>query len=128
MCAWGAHEIPAPVPRCLRPPVRSTHASITADGTWSGSNNVEPETRSRVVQHPVCHAAKWPGIAMAFSDMPVLEPLVLPGGPDYAERVLEMSRRAVATSRTVLDVPLGQDYWQKLDLFLPRDPSLTNLP
>ncbi len=65
---------------------------------------------------------------MAFSDMPVLEPLVLPGGPDYAERVLEMSRRAVATSRTVLDVPLGQDYWQKLDLFLPRDPSLTNLP
>ena len=32
---------------------------------------------------------------------------------------MEMSKRAVATTRNVIDIAYGPDYWQRLDVFLP---------
>lgn len=46
----------------------------------------------------------------------------------YAKQALDMSRTAAATCRTVLDIPFGADYYQKLDLYLPADAAGHGLP
>jgi arylformamidase len=66
---------------------------------------------------------------MSFADLPPLPPLLLPGAKEYAERISAASRRVMAETRCVLDLPYGsEDYWQKLDLYLPDDASAADLP
>ncbi len=67
--------------------------------------------------------------AMSFEDLPELPPLIHPAGAAYAARIMDWSRAAQANhSRTVLEVPYGDDYWQKLDVYLPADPAVRDLP
>jgi arylformamidase len=66
---------------------------------------------------------------MSFEDLPPLPQLLLPGAKEYAERISTASRRVMAATRCVLDVPYGtKDYWQKLDLYLPDAAGGSNLP
>ena len=46
----------------------------------------------------------------------------------YAADILERSRQVAATSRVLLDVPYGDDYWQKIDIYLPAKEGLRDLP
>jgi arylformamidase len=46
----------------------------------------------------------------------------------YAQTALSLSRLAVMTSRCKLDVPYGDDEWQRLDIYLPRQENLRDLP
>ena len=65
---------------------------------------------------------------MSFDDMPDLGPLLLPGAAEYAEDILARSKDVVASRRHLIDVPYGNDYFQKIDVFLPDDDSLAGLP
>lgn len=47
---------------------------------------------------------------------------------EYGDRALAMSRDAARRCRTVMDIPFGPDTYQKLDLYLPADPALKNVP
>ena len=58
---------------------------------------------------------------MSFTDMPDLGPFLRPDARQYAEDCLRLSRAAVERTRTILDIPYGPDFFQKLDIFLPRD-------
>ncbi|WP_306392263.1 alpha/beta hydrolase [Telluria beijingensis] len=64
---------------------------------------------------------------MSFNDLPPQPPLN-PQADLYGERCLALSRAALASTRSVLDVPYGSDYWQKVDIHLPQDASLKDLP
>ena len=46
----------------------------------------------------------------------------------YGVRALTKSWAAAATCRTVMDVPFGPDYYQKLDVYLPDDGAAGDLP
>ncbi len=60
---------------------------------------------------------------MSLDDLPPLAPTMDPGGKAFAERVVAAARRVFATTRCIVDVPYrSDDYWQKLDIFLPDDP------
>lgn len=48
--------------------------------------------------------------------------------PAYGARALALSRRAAAGCRTVLDIAFGEDYYQKLDLYLPDPPAAKDVP
>lgn len=65
---------------------------------------------------------------LSFADLPPLPPLIHPLAAGYAARILAKSRAAQATLPTVLDVAYGDDYWQKLDIYLPCEKGLRNLP
>ena len=65
---------------------------------------------------------------MSFDDMPDLGPLLLPGAAEYAEDILARSKEVVASTRNLIDVAYGDDYFQKIDAFLPADDSLAGLP
>ncbi|MCE2483059.1 MAG: alpha/beta hydrolase [Alphaproteobacteria bacterium] len=65
---------------------------------------------------------------MAFDDMPDLGEMSLAEGPAYSAWAIERSREVVARSRTALDIPYGDDFFQKLDIFLPDDEELADLP
>jgi arylformamidase len=66
---------------------------------------------------------------MSFDDLPTLPPLLLPGAKEYAERISAASRRVMASTRSLLDIPYRRDdYWQKLDIYLPQDDLLAHLP
>ena len=65
---------------------------------------------------------------MSFDDMPKLPPPLLPEAAAYAARVLERSKQVQAESRTVIDVPYGDDYWQKVDFYLPDEDAGGGLP
>ena len=56
---------------------------------------------------------------MSFADLPPLPPLVHAGAADYAARVSAWSQRAQADLRAELDCAYGDDYWQKVDVYLP---------
>jgi acetyl esterase/lipase len=58
---------------------------------------------------------------MAFEDLPLLPPLLHPGAEEYARRISARSRIAMSTTRCVLDQPYGDDYWQKVDIYLPPE-------
>ena len=60
--------------------------------------------------------------------MPDLGEMSLAEGPAYSEWAIERSREVVARSRTAFDIPYGDDFFQKLDIFLPDDEELTDLP
>lgn len=64
---------------------------------------------------------------MSFSDLPPQPPLN-PQADRYGEECLARSREALASTRVRLDIPYGTDYWQKLDIYLPREMELSGLP
>ena len=47
---------------------------------------------------------------------------------EYGARALAASRAAAACCRTVSDIAFGPDYYQKLDLYLPDDETLRDVP
>ena len=65
---------------------------------------------------------------MSFDDMPEMPRMLLPGAHEYAERILAGSKKAAAEYRTVMDVPYGDDYWQKVDFYLPKKQPTDDLP
>lgn len=65
---------------------------------------------------------------MSFEDMPDRGKFSLPGGQDYSDLAIELAREVVASTRNRIDVKYGDDFYQKLDVFLPDDESLTGLP
>ena len=65
---------------------------------------------------------------MSFDDMPDRGRLILPGAMETTGRMLELSKRIVPEQRCRLDVPYGDDFYQKIDIFLPREEGLTGLP
>jgi len=65
---------------------------------------------------------------MSFEDLPPLPPLIHEAAKGYAERISAASRRVQREERCVLDVPYGSDYWQKIDIYLPRNDRSSGLP
>mgnify|MGYP003352641242 CR=1 FL=1 len=64
---------------------------------------------------------------MAFDNLP--EQKKMGGeGEAYAAECLKRSKAAMKGARTVLDQAYGDDYWQKVDLYLPKDESAKDLP
>lgn len=58
---------------------------------------------------------------MSLRDMPPQAKLVTKEGERYAATVLEASRRILSSAATAtLDLPYGDDYWQKIDIFRPE--------
>lgn len=65
---------------------------------------------------------------MSFEDLPPLPPLIHEAAKGYAQRISVASRRVQREERCVLDVAYGSDYWQRIDLYLPRGEGLAGLP
>jgi acetyl esterase/lipase len=65
---------------------------------------------------------------MSFADLQPLAPMIHAEANDYAAAATALSKRALNVCRSVLDIPYGADYWQRLDLFLPAAPSEKPLP
>ena len=70
---------------------------------------------------------------MAFDDLPPLRQIpglgqMRPEAPKHNAYVLEESRKVAETTRTDLDVVYGDDYWHKVDFYLPDDESARDLP
>ena len=65
---------------------------------------------------------------MGFRDLPHQAPFAAEAANEYARRALSASEIAAGRVRNDLDIPYGNDYWQKVDVYLPEDRSLANLP
>lgn len=65
---------------------------------------------------------------MSFDDLPPLPRPIHPEAVGYAERCMAATRRVQADNRVLVDCRYGGDYWQKLDIYLPRAPSISALP
>lgn len=65
---------------------------------------------------------------MSFEDLPPLPPLIHEAANGYARRISAISKRVQKEQRCVLDVPFGADYWQKIDIYLPRREGSAGLP
>jgi arylformamidase len=66
---------------------------------------------------------------MSLDDLPPLAPTMDPGGKAFAERVVAAARKVIAATRCVIDVPYrANDYWQKLDIFIPENAGASVLP
>jgi acetyl esterase/lipase len=64
---------------------------------------------------------------MPFKNLP-RQPLMGPVAEAYAADILARSRAVATSSQVVLDVPYGGDYWQQIDLYLPAQSGLKDLP
>jgi arylformamidase len=60
---------------------------------------------------------------MSFADLPPQSP-INDRADVYAATALALSRAVAATQPCVLDVAYGDDYWQKLDIYLPPQKAL----
>jgi len=65
---------------------------------------------------------------MSFDDLPPLPPPIHPEAVSYAERCMAATRKVQATQHVLIDRRYGDDYWQKLDVYLPPDPGNAPLP
>jgi arylformamidase len=66
---------------------------------------------------------------MSLDDLPPLQPTIDPGGRAYQERVIAAAREVLATTRCSTDIPYrADDYWQKLDIFMPDNAGAALLP
>jgi acetyl esterase/lipase len=65
---------------------------------------------------------------MAFDNLPYQPPFQTQEATDYAAEVLALSKRVVESARCVLDIAYGEDYGQKLDIFLPDKSAESWLP
>ena len=54
---------------------------------------------------------------MGFGDQPAQLPLYPAEAEAYARRALELSRQAADGCDAVFDVPYGEDYWQRIDIY-----------
>ena len=64
---------------------------------------------------------------MPFENLP-RQPQMGPVAEAYAAEILARSRAVAMSSQVVLDVPYGDDYWQRIDLYLPAQSDLKDLP
>ncbi len=64
---------------------------------------------------------------MALSDLPPQEPMS-PAAENYAAFCLAQTAEVQARVRHVLDISYGDDYWQKIDLYLPDDTGARDMP
>ena len=70
---------------------------------------------------------------MAFDDLPPLRDIpglgrMRPEAPQHNAYVMEASRKVAQSTRTELDVPYGDSYWHKVDVYLPEDAAARDLP
>ena len=65
---------------------------------------------------------------MSFDDMPDRGQLILPGAMETTGRMLELSKQIVPGLRSELDVPYGNDFYHKIDIFLPQLEVRTPMP
>jgi len=70
---------------------------------------------------------------MAFDDLPPLRDIpglgtMRPEAPRHNAYVLEASRKIAHATRTDLDVPYGDSYWHKVDVYLPDDTGARDMP
>lgn len=65
---------------------------------------------------------------MAFDNLPPQDPFQTPEATTYAAKILVLSKSVTEKRRCVLDVAYGKDYWQKIDIYLPEDYSIKDLP
>src|SRR5580704_13410235 len=64
---------------------------------------------------------------MPFDNLPT-QTKMSPPAEAYAADILERSRQVATTTRVLLDVPYGDDFWQRIDIYLPAQPGLRDLP
>jgi arylformamidase len=64
---------------------------------------------------------------MAFENLP-RQPQMGAAAEEYAADILARSRAVAMNSRVLLDVPYGDDYWQRIDIYLPAQDGLRDLP
>jgi arylformamidase len=64
---------------------------------------------------------------MPFDNLPP-QSKINPKADAYTEDALRLSREAATHTRNVRDVIYGEGYWQSLDIYLPEDPNLRDLP
>lgn len=64
---------------------------------------------------------------MALDDLPP-QPPMSPAAEQYAAFCLTQTARVQERGHQVLDVPFGDDYWQKLDVYVPEATSTHGLP
>ena len=64
---------------------------------------------------------------MAFDDLRTQPPLFPAEAEKYARRALELSRNAASLCDAIFDIPYGEDYWQRLDIYRSKKASV-NLP
>jgi acetyl esterase/lipase len=64
---------------------------------------------------------------MSFDNLPK-QPQMGPVAEAYAADILTRSRQVAASSRVLLDIAYGDDPLQRLDIYLPAQPGLANLP
>jgi acetyl esterase/lipase len=64
---------------------------------------------------------------MSLTDLPP-QPPMSSMAEEYAAFCLTRTAQAQARTRHRLDIPFGDDYWQKLDLYLPDDPTVQGVP
>lgn len=70
---------------------------------------------------------------MAFDDLPPLRDIpglgkMRPEAPRHNAYVLKASRKVAHTTRTDLDVPYGDSYWHKVDVYMPDDTDARDMP
>ncbi|SOY44405.1 conserved hypothetical protein [Cupriavidus taiwanensis] len=63
---------------------------------------------------------------MAFDRLPELPAMLHPGADGYAKKALAASRIAANQMLFAGDLPYGEDPWQKLDIYIPRDTDKTD--
>lgn len=65
---------------------------------------------------------------MGFDDLPAQLPIYPPEAEAYAARAIELSRKAAASCECTFDVPYGDDYWQRIDIYRPAAAPGGELP
>ncbi|HEY6430466.1 MAG TPA: hypothetical protein VIZ17_00660, partial [Acetobacteraceae bacterium] len=64
---------------------------------------------------------------MAFENLPH-QPQMGAVAESYAAEILARSRAVAMSSRVLLDVSYGDDDWQRIDIYLPAQDGLRDLP
>ena len=64
---------------------------------------------------------------MSLTDLPP-QSSINPLADAYGVECLKRTAAVIKSHRTVLDVPYGGDYWQKIDIYLPPNAALRDLP
>ena len=64
---------------------------------------------------------------MSFDELPP-QPKMGAAAEAYAAEIIDRSRAVATAGRVLLDVPYGDDYWQRLDLYLPAVDGSRELP
>lgn len=60
--------------------------------------------------------------------MKPIQPIYPAEAEGYGRQALELSRKAAALVPHHFDIPYGSDYWQRIDIYLPAEPTPRLLP